>query len=143
MALSIVAALTDTARTKLADMLSTGRSFTVNSFVVGQGGHDPGDPATALTPNPTVTTLPQQLFGPKSITSKNLTTPFCVQFICLLDDTEAVGPISNVGLLATINYSPIPGDPLVGETFLYAISNMPLQYKTHAETKTYQILVQY
>lgn len=143
MAQRITATLTDVARTKLADMLANGRSFIVDSFVTGEGGHNPGDPAEALTPDPSVTTLPSQTFGPKAISSSTLASPFCVNFICDLDTVEAVGPLSNIGLYATVNYSPIPGDPLVGTTFLYAIGNMPLQIKTDAETKSFSISVLY
>jgi len=143
MAQAIIATLTDIARTKFADMLATGRSFTITQFVTGDGGHDPGDPRVALTPDPSVTALPSQTFGPKNITSKTLVSPYCVEFICELADIEAVGPLSNIGLIGLVNYSPIPADPLVGTTFLYSVGNMPLQIKTDAEEKVFQILVQY
>lgn len=143
MAQAIITTLTDLARTKLADMLANGRSFTVSSFVTGEGGHDVGDPNIALTPDPSVTALPSQTFGPKSITSKTLTSPYCVEFSCLLIASEAVGPLSNIGLLASINYSPIPADPLVGTTFLYAHGNLPLSIKTDSEEKTFAVSVQY
>jgi len=143
MAQAIIATITDIARSKFADMLITGRSFTITDFVTGEGGHDTGDPAIALTPDPTVTSLPLQSFGPKAIASKTLISPFCVEYLCGLDALEAVGPLSNVGLIARFTYSPIVGDPLVGTTFLFAVANFPLVVKTDAETRSISIQVNY
>ena len=143
MAQAIIATITDTARSKFADMLKVGRAFTVTDFVTGEGGHDTGDPAIALTPDPAATSLPLQSFGPKAIASKTLISPYCVEYLCGLDALEAVGPLSNVGLLARFTYSPIIGDPLIGETFLFAIANFPLVVKTDAETRSISIQVNY
>jgi len=143
MAQAIIATLTDTARTKFAEMLQMGRAFTVTDFVSGAGGHDPGDVLVALTPDPAVVNLPSQTFGPKAITSKTLISPFCVEYLAELELLEAVGPLSNIGLIATITYSPIPADPLLGSTFLFSLANFPLQIKTDAESKAISIQVQF
>lgn len=143
MATAILASITDTARAKHAEMLAEGRAFTVTQFITGSGGHDPGDPATALTPDPALSTLPEQSFGPKTLADKSLTTPFCVRYVAELDNLEAVGLLSNIGLVAQITFSPIPLDPLVGTTFLFAVGNFPLIVKTDAETRTITIQVQY
>jgi hypothetical protein len=142
MAQAIIATITDTARARLAELLEVGRAFTVTNFVTGEGGHD-SDPTIALTPDPTVTSLPLQTFGPKSVASKTLITPYCVEYLCSLDFLEAVGPISNIGLIATFTYSPTVGDPLVGTTFLFAVANTPLSVKTDAEARSYSIEVQF
>jgi len=141
MAQAIIATITDTARTSFATMLSLGRAFTITDFVTGEGGHDPGDPAVALTPDPTVTTLPFQSFGPKAITSKTLISPFCVEYLCDLDLLEAVGPLSNIGLIATYTFSPISGDPLIGTNFLFSLGNFPLSIKTDSETRSIAVQV--
>lgn len=143
MAQAIIATITDTARSKFADMLNIGRAFTITEFVTGEGGHDTGDPAIALTPDPTATTLPLQSFGPKTIASKTLISPFCVEYLCGLDALEAVGPLSNIGLQARFTYSPISGDTLIGTPFLFAIANFPLVVKTDAETRSISIQVNY
>ena len=141
MAQAIIATITDTARTRFAEMLQIGRSFTITDFVTGSGGHDPADPAVALTPDPSVTTLPLQSFGPKAVTSKTLISPFCVEYLLELDLLEAVGPLSNIGLIATYLFSPIGSDPLVGTTFLFAVSHTPLAIKTDSETRSISIQV--
>lgn len=142
MAQAIVASLTDSARAQFANMLAVGRAFTPTDFVTGEGGHD-ADPTVALTPDPTVTALPLQTFGPKLIASKTLISPFCVEYLCTLDYTEAVGPLSNLGLIATITYSPIPADPLVGTQFLFAIANFPLHVKVDSEIIDLRVQVQF
>ena len=143
MAQAIIATITDTARSKFAEMLQMGRAFTVTDFVTGEGGHDTGDPAIALTPDPTATTLPLQSFGPKSIASKTLISPFCVEYLASLEPLEAVGPLSNIGIIARFTYSPIPGDPLLGTSFLFAIANFPLVVKTDAEARAISVQVNY
>jgi hypothetical protein len=138
-ALSIIAALTETGRAKIADMTISGRGFQVQKFVIGRGGHDPGNPAVALTPDPQAVTLPDQTFGPKLVVfptpqfSGILVTPFCPQFTALLDYTEANGFVSSVGLIARIVSSPILADPLIGTEFLFAYGNRPLIVKTDAD----------
>lgn len=143
MAQAIIATITDTARSQFANMLAVGRAFTVTDFVTGNGGVDMSDPANALSPDPTATVLPNQSFGPAAISSKSLISPFCVQYVCNLGYSDAVGPLSNLGLIATYIYSPIPGDPLIGTTFLFAVANYPLIIKNDAEQRSYFVNVQF
>lgn len=143
MAQSVIATITDIARTKFAGMLSTGQAFTITDFVTGSGGHDPSDPAVALTPDPSSTSLPLQSFGPVAITASTLITPFCVQYQADQQPTDAVGALSNIGLIATVTYSPIPNDPTVGTTFLFCVANFPLQIKTDSQGNTFLIQVNF
>jgi len=143
MAQAIIATITDLARSRFAEMLSVGRAFTITDFVVGSGGHDPSDAQVSLSPDPSDTTLPLQSFGPKAVTSKTLISPFCVEYICELELLEAVGPISNIGLIATFTFSPIVADPLLGTKFLFSIADTPLAIKTDSEVKTVAIQVQF
>lgn len=143
MSLSILASVTDQGRSNFAELLQEGRAFTVTHFVTGGGGHDAGDPTVALTPDPALLVIPGQTFGPKTITSKTLITPYCVKYVCDLDFLDAVGNLSNIGLIATFTYSPIPADPLLGTSFLFAIGNFPLVVKTDAETRSINVEVEF
>ena len=143
MALSIIAVITDTARQEMADMLVSGKSFQVTNFVSGNGGHDTGNPTVALTPDPTVIALPQQTFGPKALDSAVLISAFCPRFEGILLPTEAIGELSNIGLIATMIYSPIPADPIVGTQFLFAVGNFPLKVKTDTDELTIDVTLQF
>lgn len=143
---SVIAALTEEGRRRIADMTISGRGFQVTKFVIGKGGHDPGDPTVPLSPNPAVLTLPSQTFGPKNLVSPApgqtgvLITAFCPKFTGLLDFNEANGEISNIGLIGTINYP--PGDPLVGTDFLFAVGNRPLVVKTDSDQMQINVTLQ-
>jgi hypothetical protein len=146
-AISVIAAITDVARQYMALQTISGLGIEVTSFVIGSGGSDPGDPTVALSPDPSVSTLPSQTFGPKAVVPNGiytgvLTTPNCPQFTGLLDYTEANGAISNVGLIAEIVSSQTPNDPLIGTTYLYAIGNRPLVTKTDSDQMQINITLQ-
>jgi hypothetical protein len=143
MAVTLVAELTTEGRKRFADMTVNGRSFIIEEFETGEGGHDPMNPSVALTPDVSVTELPLLTFGPKGIYSKTLPTNFTAQLVCKLTATEAVGTLSNIGLLARINYSPIPLDPLVNTKFLFAIANLPMQNKLAGETRDFNLVINY
>ena len=143
MAFSVVATVTDLGRQKLASSLITGKSFQIDQFSVGGGGHDPLDPSTALTPDPTVTACPDSVFGPEPVDAATLISQFCPEFTARLAANEAIAPLSNICLIGTIIYSPLAGDPDVGTTFLFAIGNFPLRVKTDIESLEFRVTVQF
>jgi hypothetical protein len=143
MAFSVIATVTDIGRQRLAQSIITGKAFQVDQFSVGSAGHDPLDPATALTPDPTATTCPSVVFGPEPIDAATLVSQFCPEFTCRLEPTEAVASLSNICLIGTIVWSPIAGDPDLGTTFLFAIGNFPLRVKTDTESAEFRVIVQF
>ena len=66
MALEVVALRTDECRRRLAEVETIGKSFVVTGFALGNAGHDPSDPTTALTPDPGLTECQAVVFGPKT-----------------------------------------------------------------------------
>lgn len=143
MAFSVVATVTDLGRQKLASALITGKSFQIDQFSVGSGGHDPLDPATAFPPDPTVTVCPDEVFGPETVDAATLVSQFCPEFTCRLDPNQAVASLSNICLLGTVIFSPLAGDPDVGTSFLFALANFPLRVKTDVESIEFRITVQF
>ena len=143
MASVLLAEISNEGRYRFADMTVNGRSFIIEQFATGEGGHDPINPTIALTPDVSVTTVPLLTFGPKAITSKSLLSNYTAQIICDLNATEAVGPLSNIGLYARINYSPIPGDPLINTVFLIAIANLPMSNKLSGETRVINLIINF
>ena len=67
MAITVLAAITDQGRAAFADLTVNGTSFVVNIFEVGNGGHDPGNPIVALTPDASLGELPSITFGPEPV----------------------------------------------------------------------------
>ncbi len=143
MAFSVIATVTDIGRQKLASSLITGKSFQIDQFEVGSGGHEESDPSTALTPDPTATETPEKVFGPEPIDAGTLISQFCPEFTCRLEPAEGISPLSNIGLLGTIIFSPIAGDAELGTSFLFALGNFPLRVKTDSETLEFRVTVQF
>jgi len=143
MAFSVIAGITDLGRQRLATGIMTGKSFQIDQFSVGSGGHDPTDPSTALTPDPAVTSCPSVVFGPEPVDAATLISQFCPEFTCRLAPAEAIAPLSNICLLGTIIFSPLVGDPDVGTSFLFAVGNFPLRVKTDTESIEFRVTVQF
>jgi len=101
-----VVSLTKKGRELEAQQLLYGYGFRIDYFVLGAGGHDTGNPMVALPLNTDVLELPGQFFGPEPVDDKSLVTPTCPRFICIAQPGEAVGGISNLGLIATMTYNP-------------------------------------
>jgi len=141
MAITVLAAITDRGRAAFADLTVNGTSFVVNQFEVGSGGHDVGNPIVALTPDTSLSELPSLTFGPEPIDEASLIEDlFTPEFFCVLEQNEAVGELSNIGLLAT--FIDAPANPsLVGTTFLFAIGNFPLRVKVDTEVVEFTVSV--
>jgi len=140
MAITVLAAITDRGRAAFADLTVNGTSFVVNQFEVGAGGHDVGNPIVALTPDTSLAELPSLTFGPEPIDEATLSDLFTPAFLCVLQQNEAVGELSNIGLLGT--FIEAPANPeLVGSTFLFAIGNFPLRVKVDTEVVEFLVSV--
>jgi hypothetical protein len=139
MAISVKAAITDRGRAAFADLTVNGTSFAVTSFKVGNGGHDVGHPIIALTPDTSLSDLPGVTFGPEPVDEANLPDLFTPTFLCILQQNEAVGELSNIGLFAMY---PDDVDPdLAGTSFLFAIGNFPLRVKVDTEVVEFTVSV--
>jgi len=102
----IVVSLTKKAREMEAQALLYGYGYLINYFVIGSGGHDIGDPTLALPLDLEAEVLPGQFFGPAPIANKALISPTCPRWTCTIGIGEAVGNVSNLGLIATVVYIP-------------------------------------
>jgi len=119
----IVVSLTKKGREMEAQSLLYGYGFRIDFFVVGSGGHDPGNPTLALPLDTDVVDLPGQFFGPEPIDEKVLVTSTCPRWTCILQPGEAVGQISNFGLTATVVYVPASSLLLNPDVFTPGTSN--------------------
>jgi hypothetical protein len=142
MAFEIKALITDQARRRTAESWATGKGFQIVGFSLGNAGHDPLDPTTALAPDPGQEECSATVFGPKATSSFTFANDFCPVFECLLDYGEAVTLFSSICLIAQIVYSPVPGDPELNETFVFAVANFPQRPKTDLEKLVIRVGVQ-
>jgi hypothetical protein len=134
MAISVKAAITDRGRAAFADLTVNGTSFSVTDFKVGNGGHDVGNPIIALTPDTTLSDIPGVTLGPEPVDEAGLPDLFTPTFLCILQQNEAVGELSNIGLFATYTETP-------DEKFLFAIGNFPLRVKVDTEVVEFLVSV--
>jgi hypothetical protein len=119
---------TDVGRQRMGQDMIDGYGWKITRFAVGSGGHDQLDPTRALTPDTSVQTLPDLVFGPEDIDDDQLYAVYCPQFLCVLEEAEAIAALSNIGIYATMQ-----AGPEVGTEYLYAIGNFPLKVKTSDE----------
>lgn len=124
---SVVVTLTTKGRELEAQQLLYGYGFKLDYFSLGSGGHDPSNPSIPLPIDPDVTSLPSQFFGPEPIDTADLLNITCPRFVCIAQPGEAVGMISNLGLIASVVY--VPG---VSFSFLPTDVNILLDTITHA-----------
>jgi hypothetical protein len=143
MAITVLAAITDQGRAAFAAMTVNGTSFVVTTFEVGNGGHDPGNPIVALTPDTSLGELPQITFGPEPIDEASLPDDlFTPEFDCYLQQNEAVGELSNIGLLGEYPVTDAnTAAGLSGTYFLFAIGNFPLRVKVDTEVVEFTVSV--
>ena len=137
-----VVTITNKGRQLEAQQLLYGYGFKISHFVLGSGGH--GDPLVPLSLDLNALTLPQQFFGPKLIDVATMISTTCPQFTCIAQAGEAVGGISNLGLLATIISVPAGSPttaPAVHSQFLYAMTNFPLRTKTAFSKETFNVFI--
>jgi hypothetical protein len=143
LAVTLIATVTNTGRQRHASGLVTGKSFQITHFGVGTEGADPGDPSTAVPPDPSLTELPGQVFGPEPIDGVSFSSPTCPVFEANIERAESNGvSLSSLVLYATIVSN--GSDPVdeAGDMFPYAIAHFPSTPKTAADLFEYEVGIQ-
>lgn len=149
-----LALVTNQGKARIADGLATGKSFVVDTFVVGSNGHDPLDPSFALTPDParagcycgplgapaeSITTAGGCAYS-SVVSSVSFASLTCPVFHLDIPPGSATGAVSSVCLLGKIVYP--TGDPEFGTYFLFAVANFPLKFKTATDRFVYDVFIQ-
>jgi len=149
-----LALVTNQGKARIADMLATGKSFVVDTFVVGSNGHDPIDPSFALTPDPARTGCYCGPLGAPveaittaggcsyagTVSSVSFASPTCPVYHVEILPGDATGAVSSLCLLGRIVYP--SGDPEIGTTFLFAVANFPLKFKAASDRFVYDVFIQ-
>lgn len=144
MALEVIALATNRAKLALYELFKFGKSFKVSYFSVGAQGHDPLDVTLALSPDPALEDCLDPIFGPKLIPPENVSvvSVFCPNFLCILAEEEANGPLSHLCLIAEIVFDPdLGGPPDPPEYFLFAVANFPLKVKTDNDRFEFNVII--
>jgi hypothetical protein len=147
----ILALLTNTGRTNLARIITDGLSFQLTSFAVGTDGYDKTSVVTVSTatmPNPALADL-ETHFWP-AITIIPPTEPIDMYqqpnlmaqaVLCRVEWNEAIAALGEIGVWATILWSPVPAE--IGTDFLFAIAHFPVQAKSVKHTYLYRMIFQF
>jgi len=139
MSLELNAVLTNKGRIMLKESLNKPTGFQIGYFDIGNAGHFVANPTVALTPDLSSLATPGKFFGPKAITSVTDFDETTSTYTCYLSETEAVGGISSLGLIATVTTVGAGSTMNLNDTFLMALVTMGLRTKTGTENLTFSI----
>lgn len=137
MAFEILSIVTNLGKQRMGQMLVHGHAFKITHFAIGNAGHDPLDPSSALTPNPADTECPGSFFVDE-VDDYYFAGDYCPVFICRLEEGEAVGEVSSLCLIGTMQTG-----PEAGTEFLFSIACSPLKIRTDLETWVYEVGIQF
>lgn len=156
MSYEILTLVTNRAKQRFQEAIRLGYALQVTHFVVGNQGHDPASPITALTPDPGYDPTPDALgnripedaiIEPLEVTSAEDDPNFVTVWDCVLGKGTATGEISSVYLLAKVVYPdpsvPGGGHPEYDLLWVYSFAYLPLSVKTDNEYWNMRMGVQY
>lgn len=135
--------LTDDADTFIARSVGDGTIYAVLEFGAGTGGFTPTDPktATAVVKSDTALAGEVERFPITKVTYDADATPYNVYYWCRVPQEAAIDKIGEVGLYATILWSPFPLE--IGTSFLFGIMHMPCQVRHPDDVHLYVLRVEY
>jgi len=152
----VLALVTNRGKQRFQEAIRLGYALQVTHFVVGNMGHDPNSPITALTPDPGFDPTPDAVgnripedatIQPLAVTSAEDDANYATVWTCDLPKGVATGEISSIYLLAKTVY-PGPSDPGGPHPewdllFPFAMGYLPLQVKTDNATTVFRVGIQY
>lgn len=150
MSYEVLALVTNRGKQRFQEAIRLGYALQVTHFVVGNQGHDPNSPITALTPDPGFDPTPDAVghripedatIQALAVTSAEDDPYFATVWTCDLPKGVATGEISSVYLLAKTVY-PVT-HPEFDLLFPYAMGYLPLAVKVDNERTTFRVGVQY
>lgn len=125
-------------REAIAQQLVDGEpAIQIVGFSVGEGGYDPGDPATAIAIDPSDSLLVSQIFpvsGYEPYDATEWVNAFTPVIVCKLENSEGIGSLGEIGIWAQY----VTG-PSAGSDFLYAKAHFPLKVKTPYDAPTWRL----
>ena len=150
MSYSVLTLVTNRAKQRFQEAIRLGYGIQATHFVVGDQGHSPDSPITALTPDRAFDPSPDlsgnripedAVISPLAVTSAEDDPNYATVWVCDLDKGVATGVISSIYLLAKVVY-PVT-HPEYDLLWVYSVGYTPQSIKTDNETRTLRIGVQY
>jgi hypothetical protein len=135
--------LTDEAHALMTRSKLDGTIFSPTHFAVGIGGYDSNAPTTVVPVVPASPVLIHEIYRERitHIDIEASSTPWKVHYYCRVPQDVAMGGLGEVGLIATIHQSPVPGE--AGQTFLYAAQHHPCQTKHGDAVHVHRLTVEF
>ena len=120
-----------------------GTIYAVTEFAVGSGGFVPASPWQVVPVNPADVALSNEVFRApiERISYEAVTPPWVVTYWCRVPRGVALGNVGELGLIATILWSPFPVE--IGTKFLFAIQHFPCQTRHDRAVQFFQPTVEY
>lgn len=132
--------ITTVAREYLARSAADGTSIKIVDFSVGSGGYVTSLPLYAKDPDPEAVSLESEIYrGPLTAVENVTINGMAKSFVGRLSLESVVGGIGEIGLWAEIISSPFPTE--IGEQFLFALCNQPLNVKSMKHVASYRIII--
>lgn len=123
--------------------VAEGLIYAVTEFAVGTGGYVPATPGTIVPVNPADVALAAEVYrAPIEYLEWDATgSPWTVDYFCRVPREVAQYGIGEIGLFATIYWSPVPAD--IGVTFLFALAHFPCQTRHPDDVQLFVLRVEY
>ncbi len=150
MSYEVLTLVTNRAKQRFQEGIRLGYALKVTHFVVGNQGHDPSSPITALTPDPGYDPTPNSAghripedatLEQTLVTSAEDDPNFVTIWTCDMSKGVGTGVVSSFYLLAKTVY-PVT-HPEYDKLFVYAFAYLPMSVKTDNEAWVFRAGVQY
>jgi len=136
----VVASVTDLARQYLARSITDGTSIRITHFAVGTSGYDPANPLSAVSVDPTATSLVSEVYRDTIDLVETATLDGTSKsFVARIGRDELAAGIGEIALIAQIIDSPFPFE--IGTFFAFAIAHQPLNVKTLNHVTSYRVII--
>jgi hypothetical protein len=123
----VTAKTTALARRLIARGSVDGTAVKVIGFEMGSGGYDVLDYTQAAPVNPEASMLESAVWFSPTIVLE-WANESCSSYYCMLDLTDAVSPLGEIGIVSEVVWSPIASE--IGMWFLSALGHFPLKVKS-------------
>lgn len=137
--------LTNAANFYMNRSIGDGTIYAITDFAVGVGGYNPAIPTTVVAVNPALGALLSEVYRAPvthmQYDAPAAAPPWTVQYWCRVPRDEAMRGLGEIGLIATILWSPLPAE--IGTQFLFANQHFPCQSRHRDAVSLFVVEITY